>query len=314
MFFGFGTQAQFLDSLIIGGLKSYENGNYTQAITYYDSAIVKYPNLPYLYVIKAEAIFNSGYAGGENLPITDPAVYAEAIQLLDKALEISPSSADTHASRGLLNTIHQKYELAVQDFSNVLLNSFDFDKMFNALSDRASAYSRMQQYEKAHTDYSNAIELKPDDLSAWVNMSVVYNEQGQTAKAEEVLQEVLAKDDTYTPALNNLGLIKAKQEKYQEANELLQKALIIDSRDAVTLNNYGFSLGMSGKVEQGMSLINQSLKLYQSNAFAYRNIGLIYLKQGDKKIACENFNKAKELYFKASYGEEVNELIEANCK
>lgn len=312
---GFSAKAQGLDSLIMNGLNSYQNGDVETALVYYDSALVKYPQLPYLYVLKAEAIFNSGYATNQKLPVTDPAVYDAAKKLLDKALELSPKSADIYTSRGLLNTIHQKYELAIADYNKVLSNTFDFDKMFAALSDRASAYSRLQQYEQALSDYQRAIELKPNDLGVLVNMAAVHNDKGEPAKAEEILIGVLEKDSTYTYALNNLGMLKVEQEKYDEAKVFFQKSLIIESRDAVTLNNFGYSLGMSGEVEMGLSLINQSLKVYPANAYAYRNIGVIYLRNKKRKDACENFKKAQELNFKATYGDEIEKLlVEGKCK
>ena len=63
-----------------------------------------------------------------------------------------------------------------------------------------------------------------------------------------------------------------------------------------------------------MEDINKSIELYPTNSYAYKVRALIHIANKKDEKACEDLDIAIELGYTQQYGEEVQQLINANCK
>ena len=194
---------QALEEEIIKAVQLSAEGKFDEALKIYDTAIEQYPDFPLLYVLKGEALskFKRRLTANEN-------IYQEAVELYNKAIELDPTFAPAYNSRALLNTFHQKFDLAIQDFSKVLeYSQGDVEAQFNALSDRGTAKLYAKDYEGAIEDYKASLEIRPEHLGVLSNLSGVYLEMKQYDKAEEVLLKLRESSPSDGSILNNLGML-----------------------------------------------------------------------------------------------------------
>ena len=86
--------------------------------------------------------------------------YKEALGPYTKAIELDPDRGMYYMKRGDSHLYLKQYELAIQDFDQVIqLGPEDEDAAYFT---RGGAYHRLGQYERAIEDFDQAIRLDPE--------------------------------------------------------------------------------------------------------------------------------------------------------
>lgn len=114
----------------------------------------------------------------------------KGISLLNKAVELEPSGADSHGWLGLGLNFAGRPEEAIPIIKKALrLNPFASAGYFNAM---AIAYRMIGQYDKAIEYLESGIQRNPDHFFAHLNLSACYiladREEEARAEAKEVLR------------------------------------------------------------------------------------------------------------------------------
>lgn len=97
-------------------------------------------------------------------------------ELLKDRNNQSNDYADIIAARGYAYHRAGKYDRALSDYSEAL--HFDRDDSY-ALYNRGLIYQGRGDYIKAVTDYSRSIELRPDNADAYINRGAIYLDTGR---------------------------------------------------------------------------------------------------------------------------------------
>src|SRR5690606_41832574 len=77
--------------------------------------------------------------------------------------------------------------------------------------------------------------------------------------AEKCFNRVLAIDNNYTPAMNNLAYIKQQKGNYIEAHQLLQKSLLLNPGSVETNHQLGIVNNLLNNFEQAEFYFKQAL-------------------------------------------------------
>ena len=149
------------------GIRSYDLGEYENAILSYEKAI----NLKPDYAI---AYYNRGCVN------TKLGESERAIADYSKAIELKPDLAEAYNNRGYTYKKIGESEKAIADYSKAIELKPDLAEVYN---NRGNAYDRLGESEKAIADYSKAIELKPDYAEAYYNRGVTYRKLGESEEA-----------------------------------------------------------------------------------------------------------------------------------
>jgi tetratricopeptide (TPR) repeat protein len=96
---------------------------------------------------------------------------AEAIKLLDSALQQDPSLVDAYIERGKAKRDLEKYSEAIKDYDRALQHK---PNLVQAYIDRGKVKRLSKQYQSAMKDFDRAIGLNPKSLSAYVWRGVLY--------------------------------------------------------------------------------------------------------------------------------------------
>lgn len=129
-----------------------------------------------------------------------------------------------------------------------------------AYHNRGMAYSKMQRWQEALSDFNHAIALEPHP-SSYEQRGLIYYHLGDRHSAYQDWQETLRMDPGRTFPLINLGWLCIEEKRYQEAIDHCTQAIDVEP----TL------------------------------AAAYKNRAQAYLELGDKAQAFADIQKAKYL-------------------
>ena len=126
---------------------------------------------------------------------------------------------------------------------------------------------------------------------------------GEEEEAEELLNRILQRDESFAPALSKLAVLRIRQGEKKEASHLLQKALDVDPEFPPALSNMGNLLMEKGEKEKAADLYKKAIEVNPDYGPAYNNLGVIKRKEGEYKESIKYLKKARKkgtLSFKSS--------------
>lgn len=155
------------------------------------------------------------------------------IDKLEGDLQHDPYDAYAILRRGKAYLDIGKYAEAIADFTRLIEMRQEWlltPGTVEAMGYRATAYLRMQEYDKALTDLNNAIGVSP---GAWlfVIRAEVYEAQGRYSEALVDAKATIENEPTWGWARLLRGRILQKQGQYDEALLDFTHAIELDPRD-----------------------------------------------------------------------------------
>jgi tetratricopeptide (TPR) repeat protein/V8-like Glu-specific endopeptidase len=134
------------------------------------------------------------------------------------------ASIITYRAQALDNTAH--YEEALNDFTQVI--EIEPDNVKTLLS-RAEIYDTLMRYEEALADLTSAIKLKPAFAQAIIQRGRTYRYMGRYEEALRDFDEVIKLNQQLKhDSQEEKGLVFYGQKKYQRSIETFKRALITD--------------------------------------------------------------------------------------
>jgi len=129
------------------------------------------------------------------------------------------------------------------------------------------AYTRIKEYKKAIDEYKKSIELNPDSVMAWNDLSWTYYIIGKYNKAIESAQKVILLNNDLSAVkftYCNLGMIYFDKDMIEKSIESLKKARIIKTDDAYSKNCtdalFAVALYANGKIKQAKQIYTEIIK------------------------------------------------------
>jgi tetratricopeptide (TPR) repeat protein len=269
------------------GLAKYNQGEYQEAIRFYEKSIEIYKKtLPLNHLNLAASYNNIG------LVYDSMGEYSKALSYYEKALEISQKS------------LPPNHPSLASSYNNIGL-----------------VYKNMGEYSKALSSHEKALEIKqqslppnhPDLAGSYGNIGVVYDSMGGYSKALSSYEKALEIQQQSLPpnhpdlaaSYNNIGLVYDSMGEYSKALSYYEKALEIKQQSlppnhpslAMSYNNIGIVYRKMGDYSKALSFYEKALEIRQQSlppnhpdlAASYNNIGVAYENMG-------NYSKARSFY------------------
>lgn len=201
-----------------------------------------------------------------------------AIVHLQQVLERSPT-AEARFQLALLHQRKHNYNEALNDVDAADAMGGELDKARTARV-RGECLALLGDTVRARLAYDQALEVAPRDPVIW----------------------------------NSRGFhLYAAFGKHALAVHDFDRAIKLNPNYSYAFNNRGWSLYKLGDREKALDNIALAARKRSSNPYVYRNLGVIKLESGDKPGACAAFRTALEQGFTDLFGNEVQELVAANC-
>lgn len=261
----------------------------SKAIEEYRLAIQNDPDSEYLNAGLAELYAKTGR-------IRDAVLEAQDI------LKRDPSNLEAHKllgriylrSLGDMQTGTQSQEilkLAIEQFEHIVRiqpTSVDDHLLLGRL------YRLNNELLKAENEFKTAVKLQPDSEEALTSLAYLYDEEGDSAKAIEVLNSV--PDATRSARLYAaLGYTYEQKKDYKKAIEAYNKAVELDRDNLDSVRGLAQNLLNDGQLDASLEQYKNIADADPQDAQAYLRSAEIYRRLGRFDQALEALKKAESL-------------------
>jgi tetratricopeptide (TPR) repeat protein len=256
----------------------------------------------------------------------------DAIGFHRAALAIRPNVAAAHNNLGVcfleldrldeaLSTLNEavrldpEYALPHTNLASVWLRKKEYDKAIEAARESIRLYPEARSWtnlaqgllnnrklDEAKQAAAEALKLSPDLVNAHFTLGMIYDEEGDYAKAVESYRRVVELDPNNPKIKEYLG-----RAHYHLANDLKNRhgypSAISHYRQAIKLQpefasahlNLGVTLKRAGDVKGAITSYREALRLEPRAQDGHFNLGLALLANGDYVAAESSFRTALEL-------------------
>ncbi len=214
-----------------------------------------------------------------------------AMASLSQAIDKNPQMSLAYIARGQIFKEKGDYQKAAGDFQKAsVLEPYNFNAHYQL--------GLMCQYLKRFTDaivaYQRAVEIRPLDPEANMNLAMVYTEMGQPLRGLSYAQRAVEGSGADLDSANayaNLGTLYATLGNDDAAIQALKHSVELNSRQPEVYLNLGQEYLKSSRYDQARNVFQTAQKIAPSPAVSER-LGLACYKLHDYAKARDAFNDA----------------------
>jgi len=238
---------------------------------------------------------------------------------LNRALRLEPNNANHYLHRSIVMYSTENPTMAINDCNDALKYMTPRDTIkYRTLLVRGMAKEMKRDFAGAYEDYKIVLEHDTTNCESLSNLGMVLSDLKREKEAVVYLEKVVRLCPDQPIGYSNLALLLQNSGEYKKSIEIIDEGLKhllpedVGGR-GVMYNNRGYDELKLQKLQEALNDINESLKVYPTNSYAFRNRALVYLAMKQKDKACEDLREALKQGFTLMYGDEVKELMKANC-
>jgi|GEM_PF-5145687 len=186
----------------------------------------------------------------------------------------------------------QEWNLAARSFENILHESwypFSEEERVFLLLQAAMAYAQDQQFAKSMAIHRLALELKPNNSRAYLQLGLVYRFKQNLDSALFYLSEAIRWEPNFYVSYNNRAGIYKERKLYQEAIQDYSKAIELDSTFFFGYGNRASVYERDGNPEQALLDYDQAIGIAKKSTehnyartLFHSNKASIYLNMAQK--------------------------------
>ncbi len=165
----------------------------------------------------------------------------------------------------------------------------------NRADEATTSETKQEEYEKAITHYTKAIELKPDEVSAYNGRGTVYVRKGDFDNAMQDYTKALELKPDEVYAYNGRGNVYRGKREFDNAIEDYTKALELKPDEVYAYSRRGTVYVRKGDFDNAIQDYTKAIELKPDQVRAYRERGMVYARKGDFDNAIQDYTKAIEL-------------------
>lgn len=181
------------------------------------------------------------------------------------------------------------YDRAISDFSEAIRID---PKYALAWQHRGAALLRRNEVDRAIADLTASIRLDANNLNALNDRGMAYAAAGDSERALSDYNAAIRIDPRFKFAYFNRGRLYAGKGDHTRAIAEYSEVIRIDPTYGYAFNNRGLSYQHTGQSERAVADFSEAIRLLPRTTLAYNNRGDIYLLQGRYDQALADFNES----------------------
>jgi Flp pilus assembly protein TadD len=164
-----------------------------------------------------------------------------------------------------------------------------------AYNNRGNVYYRKGDYDRAISDFHQAIRLDRRYTPAYVNRGLAYNDKGDYDQAIVDYNEAIRLDPRLANTYINRGVVFVEKGDYDRGISDYDQSIRLNPKSARVYNNRGNAYSRKRDYERAIADYNQAIRLEPKNARVYNNRGEAYEAKNDLDHAVADFEQALNL-------------------
>src|SRR5256885_3276747 len=236
----------------------------------------------------------------------------ESIESFKQAIKLKEDYAIAYSSLGLIYSLQEKYEEAIEQYKKAILFQTEESYRANDYRSIGLAYHNMKRYDEAIENLREAIRLKPNDPLAYEALAGIYVGQGnleETFKLLKKADEVRTAPPTNPTPYYEMGatyvvrfLQKGSEEDFNEAVKWLKKAVEIRANYASAYYALGTIYWRHSNTDEAIANYEKGIKYDPKNAANYLGLAQVYFELKHNDEAAINYYK-QAIQIKQDYAE-----------
>lgn len=196
--------------------------------------------------------------------------FVRAQSFLQELLESDPENATLLSTLGYILTMEGNLEKALQIFKDILERD---PKNTDALYNTAVIHWKQEEYVAARDTFLKVFEENPDDMDTVYNLALLEEILDNREVAIEFLQTYTSKKPDDLEAKERLADLYSEEELYAKAMELYDQILSKEeSRGPVLFKKSYILLTVVGDIEEGMSYLEKAILAGYKEEDEYRKL------------------------------------------
>ena len=157
--------------------------------------------------------------------------------------------------------------------------------MNQKLINKAIAFSRKSNWQKALAIYDNLLKNDPENIELINQVSIVYSQIGQYTKAYEGMEKILDKKTQDSEFISNFAVICLRLNLIEKAEYLINFAIKIQPTNVNYLLNLAGVYNIKEDYLKSLNTIKIALEINPLHAGAYGLFGITLIKMGENSAA-----------------------------
>lgn len=196
--------------------------------------------------------------------------------LMEHAIRVTENNCLAHYDLGMIHLNEGRFEDAVKEFQAALQTDANDDELLaNLLANQGVALSALGRYTEALPSYHAALTLRPDHLTAQLNLGVALTAQGDLDEAVMWLNNAVYLSPDNADAHYNLGLALYKQDKFNDAVRECLEALRLRPTYIEAAYCLGLSFENTNRLTEAADVFTKVLQLKPDHSGARRELDRI---------------------------------------
>lgn len=223
----------------------------------------------------------------------------EAILVFDQLITVDSTYFKAYYGRGFAYSNIQEYEKAISDFTNAFSpNNIEYN--ITVYNKSGLAKLSLQKYHEAISDFNEALKLKPEYAEAYNNKGLAYLEMQEHEEAIINFTKAIEFRLEFFEAYNNRGNAYFRLQLYEYALADYQRALELNPNEITILKNIAIIHYYNKNYEQAIEFYSKILSFSTQSANVLNDRGITYYILKDYEKAYADLIRARQLGLKTN--------------
>jgi len=277
------------------------SGDYKQAVAYYKQGLYDKA----LQELKPDLELNPDWEFGHRLAglcYLNLKNHALAIASLTRAVQQKSPAFVTYQGLGQAYYNIDRFDNCVQILNEGEQFAKGADERYTLRHLRGSAYYRLEKFQEAVADLTEAIRLRPTDWADYSQLGISCYYLNRNDEAAEALHKALALRPAHNTSVEYLGKAYFKKgvaalaaKSYDQAIEYFDKARNYTPNDGYIYYNIAEARLFQQNYSEAEKALTQALDRMPRSAEIYQRLGLVYEKQKKWDLSLNAYQKAYEI-------------------
>lgn len=206
----------------------------------------------------------------------------------EKYQKVKKDLASLYQLAGRIRQKQENYDMANTNFEL----AYDYyASNENILIDHANLKINTGKYQEAQRLLFTALEINPDNPSAYYNLGFLHLNKNDTAQAVQYFIKSTRVDQDFIPSYQSLARLYYKDKNYQKAIQYYTELLDADSINLEALYNRAYAYKQTGQNELAVNDWQTISDYYPEQTDVVRYQGLTFMEMRRYPAAINSFNR-----------------------